>query len=118
LWQKPEQQERIKGFGELLFAATPQIDDPWRCPLCGSDTVQLLGGNRVQCQVCRNFGTLTADENGLVLATSLKPENIFFTAEQTEHHHQWLQGMKKRFLQVRRQLAEFQQQYADEGEWV
>ena len=118
LWQKPEQQERIKNFGELLFAAPPQVSDPWRCPLCGSDTVQLLGGNRVQCQVCRNFGTLSVDDHGLVLATSLKPENIFFTAEQTEHHLQWLQEMKKRFLQVRRQLAEFQQQYADGGEWV
>ena len=118
LWQKPEQQERIKDLGKTLFAAKPPVTDSWRCPLCGSDTVQLLGGNRVQCQVCRNFGTLTAGNNGLELETSLKPENIFFTAEQAANHHQWLQGMKKRFMQVRRQLAEFQQQYADEGEWV
>jgi hypothetical protein len=48
----------------------------------------------------------------------LKPENIFFTAEQAAHHHQWLQGMKERFLQVRRQLADFQRVYADDGEWV
>lgn len=118
LWQKPEQQERAKNLGEVLFAAPPQINDPWRCPLCGSDTIQLLGGNRVQCQVCRNFGTLSVDDHGLVLKITLKPENIFFTAEQTAHHHQWLQGMKQRFLQVRRQLADFQRQYADDGEWV
>lgn len=118
LWQQPEQQERTKILGQMLFAAPPRITDAWRCPLCGSDTVQLLGGKRVQCQVCRNFGTLTADDHGLVLDISLKPENIFFTPEQAAHHHQWLQGMKERFMQVRRQLGEFQQQYADEGEWV
>ncbi len=118
LWQKPEQQERVKDLGKMLFAPKPPVTDSWRCPLCGSDTVQLLGGNRVQCQVCRNFGTLTAGDNGLELETSLKPENIFFTAEQAANHYQWLQGMKGRFLQVHRQLAEFQQQYADEGEWV
>ena len=118
LWQKPEQQERVKALGNVFFNDAPPVNDPWRCPLCGSDTVQLLGGNRVQCQVCRNFGTLSAGEHGLVLETSLKPENIFFTAEQAAHHLQWLQGMKKRFLQIRRQLADFQRDYADDGEWV
>jgi len=118
LWQKPEQQERVKALGNVFFNDAPPVNDPWRCPLCGSDTVQLLGGNRVQCQVCLNFGTLSAGEHGLVLETSLKPENIFFTAEQAAHHLQWLQGMKKRFLQIRRQLADFQRDYADDGEWV
>ncbi|MBN2333208.1 MAG: flavodoxin family protein [Deltaproteobacteria bacterium] len=118
LWQNPAQQERIKQLAGRFFSPEPRPFEAWCCPLCGSDSVQLLGGNRVQCQVCRNFGTLALQDDRVVLDIVLKPENIFFTVDQANHHRQWLQGMKQRFLQVRRQLAEFQQNYADDGEWL
>ncbi|MBN2232933.1 MAG: flavodoxin family protein [Deltaproteobacteria bacterium] len=114
LWHRPDEAERVGRIAARIFSGEPRSFSSWCCPLCGSDTMQLLGADRVQCQVCRNFGTIRMENGEPRLHITLKDENIFFTPEQAEHHHQWLMGMKERFLAVRRELGVFLANYADE----
>jgi multimeric flavodoxin WrbA len=118
LWKKEEQGERARHLATRFFSKEPRKYEKWRCPLCGSDAIQLLGGNHVQCMVCRNYGTISLKNGEVSLDVALKPENILYTAEQRKHHHQWLQNKKKLFLQTHREIAGFQQEYKDEGEWL
>ncbi|MBW1645078.1 MAG: flavodoxin family protein [Deltaproteobacteria bacterium] len=117
LWQRPEQQERVRRLGECLFAGRPRAIREWCCNQCGADTFQLLGGDQVQCAVCQSQGRLQLADGRLRPEMQPPAESIFMTPEQARRHVAWLQGMKQRFLEVRRQLGEFQRQYADEGEW-
>ncbi len=118
LWKKEDQQKRAAQLGKRLFDPAPRATDPWRCPLCGSDAIQLLGGSRVQCLVCRNYGTLALDNGEVSLKMSVKPENILYTAEQRHHHHEWLKNEKKLFMRTHREIAGYLKGYADEGEWL
>jgi multimeric flavodoxin WrbA len=113
LWKNTAAADRVADIARRLFSAAPRTFSPWCCPLCGSDSIQLLGGDRVQCQVCRNFGTIELRDGEPRLHITLKEENIFFTPEQAEHHRQWLIGMKERFRAVRRELGAFLADYAD-----
>ena len=116
LLDNPEAVKRVAAVAETLFSAAER---PGRgCPLCGSDAIQLLGGDRIQCLVCRNYGHLRQEGEQIILDVKLNPENIFFTDEQASHHGLWLQDMKNRFLRLKRQLAEFSAPYRDEGEWL
>lgn len=118
LWKKEDQKERVRHLATRLFSPEPRKYEQWRCPLCGSDAIQLLGGNRVQCMVCRNYGTISLKDGEVSLDVALKPENILYTHEQRKHHHQWLQNEKNLFLQTHREIAGFQKEYKDEGEWL
>ncbi len=118
LWKKDEEQKKARYLGGRLFSTTPRVKDSWRCPLCGSDSIQLLGENRVQCYVCRNYGTLSVGEKGISLAMHVKPENIVYTPEQRLHHHEWLKKEKKLFLKTYREISGFLETYKKDGEWV
>jgi multimeric flavodoxin WrbA len=118
LWKKEKQQQLAVSLGKRLFDPAPRITESWRCPLCGSDAIQLLGGNRVQCQVCRNYGTLLLEDGGITLNMNVKPENILYTAQQRQHHHDWLRQEKKLFLRTHREISGFLKDYSNEGEWL
>ncbi len=118
LWKNEEQKNLARYLGTRMFSLEPRKYEKWRCPLCGSDAIQLLGGNRVQCMACRNYGTISLKDGDVSLDIALKPENILFTAEQRKHHHQWLQNEKNVFLQTHREISGFQQGYKDEGTWL
>lgn len=118
LWKKEDQQQRAACLGKRLFDPAPRKTETWRCPLCGSDAVQLLGGNRVQCLVCRNYGTLALDRGEISLQMSVKPENILYTAEHRHHHHEWLKKEKTLFIRTHREIAGYLKGYAEDGEWL
>ncbi len=113
-----EQLERAAALGGTLFADQARIFAAWACPLCGSDVIQLLGKDRIQCVVCRNYGHICQDGEKVELVIEINPENIFFTEEQFNRHGLWLQDMKARFMRLRRKLAVLTGVYADQGKWL
>jgi multimeric flavodoxin WrbA len=113
-----EQLARAAGLGGRLLGDEPRQFKPWACPLCGSDAVQLLGGDRVLCLACRNDGRLLLDNGEPRLEIGIREDNIFFTEEQVKRHGSWLKGMKERFLSLKGELAAICKPYADEGKWL
>jgi len=113
-----EQLARAAELGERLLGDEPRKFKPWACPLCGSDVVQLMGGNRVLCLACRNDGRLSLESGEVRLDISIREDNIFFTEEQVRRHGSWLKGMKERFLSLKGELAAICKPYADDGEWL
>ena len=113
-----EQLKQASVLGESLFSGLERTFAAWACPLCGSDVVQLLGKDRIQCVVCRNYGHICQDGDVVELKVEVNPENIFFTKEQANRHGLWLQGMKARFMRLRRKLAVLTGAYADQGKWL
>ncbi|HDS15032.1 MAG TPA: flavodoxin family protein [Proteobacteria bacterium] len=116
--ENEEQLRRAAALGRVLLGEEKREVAPWTCPLCGSDVIQLLGENRMQCMVCRNYGRLQLHGENVGLQVEVNPENIFFTAEQAGRHGLWLQEMKARFMQLKRRLASLTLEYKDQGTWV
>ncbi len=112
-----EQFKQAATLGETLFSDQERSFADWACPLCGSDVIQLLGKDRIQCVVCRNYGNICQDGERVELKVEINPENIFFTKEQSNRHGLWLQDMKARFTRLRRKLATLTGVYADQGKW-
>ncbi len=112
-----EQLKRAAALGDLLFSDHERDFASWACPLCGSDVIQLLGKDRIQCVVCRNYGQISQNGEKVELAVGINPENIFFTEEQFSRHGIWLQDMKARFMRLRRKLAVLTGAYASQGKW-
>ena len=113
-----EQLKRAVALGEGLFSDQDRAFVAWACPLCGSDVIQLLGKDRIQCVVCRNYGHICQDGEKVELKVEINPENIFFTEEQFNRHGLWLQDMKARFMRLRRKLAVLTGVYVDQGKWL
>lgn len=113
-----EQFKRAAGLGEMLFSDKKRSFAEWACPLCGSDVIQLLGRDRIQCMVCRNYGNISDNGKNVELKVEVNPDNIFFTEEQFTRHGLWLQDMKARFMRLRRKLAALTGVYADQGRWL
>jgi len=113
-----EQFERAATLGKSLFSAQERPFAEWACPLCGSDVIQLLGKDRIQCVVCRNYGNICQESDKVELKIEVNPDNIFFTEEQFNRHGLWLQDMKARFMRLRRKLASLTGGYADQGKWL
>jgi multimeric flavodoxin WrbA len=114
---RPEQLERAAELGRALLAEGRRKPAAWACPLCGSDVIQLLGGERVKCLACSNYGRLLKEGEEIRLEIELNPGNMFFTPEQVQKHGLWLQGMKGRFLELKDGLRKVCAPYADQGEW-
>jgi multimeric flavodoxin WrbA len=117
-YENEAQFERAVNLGEKLFSQKEREFTEWACPLCGSDVIQLLGKNRIQCVVCRNYGELEKSGDELKLKVEINPDNIFFTEEQAGRHGLWLQDMKARFMLLRRKLAELTGPYKHQGRWL
>jgi len=117
-YENEAQLERAAKLGENLFSLKERVFAEWACPLCGSDVIQILDNHKIQCVVCRNYGELEKNENGLKLKVGINPDNIFFTEEQVNRHRLWLQDMKARFMKLRRKLAELTGPYKDQGRWL
>ncbi len=117
-FENEAQFKRAASLGESLFSGQERVFADWACPLCGSDVIQLLGKDRIQCVVCRNYGNICQDGDKVELQVEINPENIFFTKEQSSRHGLWLQGMKARFMRLRRKLATLTGVYSDQGKWL
>jgi len=116
--ENEEQSKRAIALGEGLFSGQQRTFAAWACPLCGGNVIQLLGGNRIQCAVCRNYGHIHEKEEAVSLEVEINPENIFFTTEQANRHGLWLQSMKARFMELRHKLAALTMPYANQRKWL
>ena len=112
------QLKRAAALGERLFSGQERTFSAWACPLCGNDVIQLLGENRIQCVVCRNYGHLYEEGKAVSLKVEINPENIFFTKEQADRHGLWLKDMKARFMGLRHRLAALTMSYTNQGKWL
>ena len=117
-FENEEQLKRAAVLGKNIFSDEERVFAEWACPMCGSDVIQLLGKDQVQCVVCRNYGRIKKNGEELKLEIELNPDNIFFTEEQAGRHGLWLQDMKTRFMKLRRKLAGLTAPYKDQGRWL
>ena len=104
-----------KNLAGALFGPPPDWEgQPWRCPACSGDTFRFLGPQQVRCMTCSSLGKIRAI-GGDISFTVEPPENHFFlTLEGARRHLDWLRGMKKQFLEKRKQLKAIRLDYRHE----
>lgn len=104
--------------GILLDKGYATKHESYRCPVCSSDTFQLLSGNRVKCKICNNKGSISS-KNGIFNVDILPGKGSFYMSyEESMAHKEWLVGMKNRFLENRERLKEITSRYKNDGEWI
>ncbi len=88
------------------------------CPLCDGDTFRFLGGNKVQCMLCSNYGTLSGSVESPVFEVDKGEHQLFLTTEDALEHRKWLVGMKERFLANKDKLKKITVSYREQGDWI
>ncbi len=92
-------------FGDRVVTKVPS------CPLCGGDTFQFLGDNRVNCMLCSNAGTIETKEDRLVFAIHRGGHEMFLSKAEAVQHREWLRQMKGRFVEQKSRLKEISLSY-------
>ncbi len=113
--------EAAKRLAQALIEGKPQTaEDSWtpKCPLCGGDTFRFLDGTRIKCMLCSNEGTYEWEGEQLKVAVPLPDHAIFLTIEDARNHFAFLQGMKEKFLEKRKELKTVIDDYREEGTWI
>ena len=102
-------------LARALFGSSPDWEgQPWRCPACSGDTFRFVGPEQVRCMTCSSLGKIRAGKGGISFSIE-PPENHFFlTLEGARRHLDWLRGMKKQFLEKRKQLKAIRLDYRHE----
>jgi len=88
------------------------------CPLCGGDTFRFLSGGRLKCMLCSSSGHYECSERGLEVHTLPGEHPLFLSYQDVERHARWLQGMKEKFLERRKELKAITQRYTQTGIWI
>jgi len=106
-------------LARALLGPTPDWEDePWRCPACGGDTFRFLESHRLRCMTCSSPGNIQLQNDQISLAVDAPEDHFFLTLEGARHHLHWLQGMKQRFLETKKELKSICLDYLHEGEWL
>jgi multimeric flavodoxin WrbA len=111
--------EVARQLGAALFG--PALEEqyrPWCCPACGGDTFRFLGPDQVRCMTCSSPGSVQVHEGRISFAVQAPRDHIFLTLEGAVRHGDWLRGMKRRFLEQKRELKAICLEYLHEGEWL
>jgi len=111
--------DKAAHLGRILFdKGYARKQESYLCPVCSSDTFQLLSGNRVKCKVCNNKGSISS-KNGILNIDILPGKGSFYMSyEKSMAHKEWLVGMKNRFLENKERLKEITSRYKKDGEWI
>ena len=85
-------------FGDKVLPAGPH------CPLCGGDSFRFLAGNKVQCLLCSNRGTIDvsgmSNTSGTISFDIQKDiHELFLSSDVAKEHKEWLKEMKIRFFE-------------------
>jgi len=88
------------------------------CPLCGGETFRFLGGEKIQCMLCSNSGTISMKDGQPVFSVERGEHEFFLTPEDAVQHGQWLVGMKSRFMEHKDALKKISVEYRRDGQWI
>jgi multimeric flavodoxin WrbA len=88
------------------------------CPVCGGDTFRFLDQRRVRCMLCSNEGTMETGPEGPRFRIRQSEHELFLSWQKAKEHLAWLQGMKQRFRDNKRELLQVMARYKDYGEWI
>jgi multimeric flavodoxin WrbA len=117
IFYNEKNREKAAELAESLFRPVPEKQAP-SCPLCGGATFRFLGDNRVRCMLCSNTGTIQLADNAPVFSIEKDDHAMLLSKADAIAHRQWLQGMKKRFLEEKSRLKEITLPYREKGEWI
>lgn len=92
--------------GETIFPS------PEGCPFCGNEIVRLQRDGLL-CTLCRGSFSIDRAENRVK-----KPGWSVWDVRHVHRHHQWLLGMKRRFLLKKKELLRQSLPYKDRGRWI
>jgi hypothetical protein len=106
-------------LAQALFEPAPDwLRDPWRCPACGGDTFRFLELDRVRCMTCSSPGEIRTTDGQISFSMDAHEDHFFLSLEGARRHVQWLQQMKQKFLEKRKDLKPICLDYLHEGEWL
>ncbi|MGD8508736.1 MAG: flavodoxin family protein, partial [Syntrophobacterales bacterium] len=92
-------------LAKALFGPPPDWrGESWRCQACGGDTFRFLDSDQVRCMTCSSPGTVLVKEGQISFAVEAHQDHFFLTLEGARRHLTWLQGMKARFLEKKKEL--------------
>lgn len=102
----------VRRMAEALMNPEPKPGVP-DCPLCGGDAFRFLEGEKVQCLLCSNSGTMTLENETPVFHILPSDHDLFLDRQAALKHRDWLIGMRKRYLEKKSGLKEIFARYAD-----
>jgi multimeric flavodoxin WrbA len=106
-------------LAKALFGPPPNWQgESWRCQACGGDTFRFLDSDQVRCMTCSSPGKVLLKEGQISFAVDPHEDHFFLTLEGARRHLHWLQGMKGRFLEKKKELKSICLDYLHEGEWL
>ena len=112
-----EDQERFRNLGKVIFEKISQKSEQ-KCPLCGGDTFQFLSGNRVKCVLCCNIGEMVFEKGKPVFEIMKDEHGIFLNKQDANEHLKWLQSMKQRYLEKRKEMKEVRNSFHGDWDWI
>ncbi len=102
----------------LLNGSAPRTPEVPRCTVCGGDTFRFLPGGGIHCMLCSSLGTYEIAGECVSVRTEAGEHAFFTSKEAASRHADWLQQMKERFLQCRKNLKEVSRPYTSMGSWL
>ena len=114
-----ENLETAARLGRALFApAVSWQNQTWRCQACGGDTFRFFDSENVRCMTCSSPGKAHITDGRISFAVDPPEDHFFLSLEGARRHLHWLQGMKQRFLDHKKELKSICLGYLHEGEWL
>ncbi|NIQ90312.1 MAG: flavodoxin family protein [Deltaproteobacteria bacterium] len=106
-------------LAKALFGPSPDWrGESWRCQACGGDTFRFLDSDKVRCMTCSSPGTVLLKEGQISFEVDAHQDHFFLTFEGARRHLTWLQGMKGRFLEKKKELKSICLDYLHDGQWL
>ncbi len=116
LLQEEENLDRIQGLTSALEGKSASSSGI--CPVCGGDSFRFLSRQMVRCLLCGSEGGLEHSQEGVSVDLQTAGHEMFGDREKALRHLRWLQGMKDRFREKRRELLALARAYKGTGEWI
>ena len=112
-----ENEGTIAKIAEALFGK-PAMKKKQVCPLCGGDSFQFLGGDKVKCLLCSNSGKICYQNDSICFDIKKDDKGLFLSEPDALEHRQWLKGTKKQFLSEVSRIKAIREEYKNDGEWI
>lgn len=113
-----ENRQVAREMAALLTGGTTPKEEGPRCNQCGGQTFRFLGGDRIQCMLCSNYGTVAMTAKGPAFSVDRSEHEFFLTKADARKHKEWLIGMKSRFMANKDALKKISLDYRNGGEWI
>ena len=119
IFMKQENFQTADKLAKALFS--PPADgqrESWLCQACGGDTFRFLGAEQVRCMTCSSPGEILTTDGQISFSMNAHEDHFFLSLEGARRHVQWLQQMKQKFLEKKKDLKPICLDYLHEGEWL